>query len=188
MKRLQNGHPAGRAPGPAGQQHLRHALQLPRRDPARRRRLRLRRGDGADRLDRRQARHAAPASALSRAESGLWGCPTLINNVETFANIAPIVRNGARVVRRDRHREEQGHQGLRAGRPGRQHRPDRSADGHHAARDHLRDRRRHSRRQAVQGRADRRTLGRLHPRASTSIRRWITNRSRASARSWARAA
>ncbi|RPJ56025.1 MAG: NADH-quinone oxidoreductase subunit NuoF [Acidobacteria bacterium] len=28
------------------------------------------------------------------AEAGLWGCPTLINNVETFANIAPIVRNG----------------------------------------------------------------------------------------------
>jgi bidirectional [NiFe] hydrogenase diaphorase subunit len=29
------------------------------------------------------------------AESGLWGCPTLINNVETFANIAPILRNGS---------------------------------------------------------------------------------------------
>lgn len=28
------------------------------------------------------------------AEAGLWGCPTLINNVETFANIAPIIRNG----------------------------------------------------------------------------------------------
>jgi bidirectional [NiFe] hydrogenase diaphorase subunit len=28
------------------------------------------------------------------AEEGLWGCPTLINNVETFANIAPIVRRG----------------------------------------------------------------------------------------------
>jgi bidirectional [NiFe] hydrogenase diaphorase subunit len=28
------------------------------------------------------------------AESGLWGRPTLINNVETFANIAPIVSNG----------------------------------------------------------------------------------------------
>jgi len=28
------------------------------------------------------------------AEAGLWGCPTLINNVETFASIAPIVRNG----------------------------------------------------------------------------------------------
>ncbi len=29
------------------------------------------------------------------AESGLWGAPTLINNVETFANIAPIIRHGA---------------------------------------------------------------------------------------------
>jgi bidirectional [NiFe] hydrogenase diaphorase subunit len=28
------------------------------------------------------------------AEAGLWGCPTLINNVESFANIAPIIRNG----------------------------------------------------------------------------------------------
>ncbi|MCC6682217.1 MAG: NADH-quinone oxidoreductase subunit NuoF [Phycisphaeraceae bacterium] len=30
------------------------------------------------------------------AEFGLWGCPTLINNVETFANIAPIVDRGFR--------------------------------------------------------------------------------------------
>jgi bidirectional [NiFe] hydrogenase diaphorase subunit len=29
------------------------------------------------------------------AERGLWDCPTLINNVETFANIAPILRRGA---------------------------------------------------------------------------------------------
>ena len=28
------------------------------------------------------------------AESGLWGCPTLINNVETFANITAIVNRG----------------------------------------------------------------------------------------------
>ena len=28
------------------------------------------------------------------AESGLWGCPTLINNVETFANVPPIIRRG----------------------------------------------------------------------------------------------
>ncbi|BFM38275.1 NuoF family protein [Synechocystis sp. LKSZ1] len=28
------------------------------------------------------------------AQAGLWGCPTLINNVETYANIVPIIRNG----------------------------------------------------------------------------------------------
>lgn len=31
------------------------------------------------------------------AESGLWGFPTLINNVETFANVPWIIRNGADV-------------------------------------------------------------------------------------------
>jgi bidirectional [NiFe] hydrogenase diaphorase subunit len=29
------------------------------------------------------------------SERGLWGMPTLINNVETFANIAPIINRGA---------------------------------------------------------------------------------------------
>ncbi len=29
------------------------------------------------------------------AQSGLWGLPTLINNVETFASVAPIMRHGA---------------------------------------------------------------------------------------------
>src|SRR5581483_7447397 len=29
------------------------------------------------------------------APVGPWGCPTLINNVETFANIPAILRNGA---------------------------------------------------------------------------------------------
>lgn len=33
------------------------------------------------------------------AEVGLWGKPTLINNVETFANIAPIIRSGSRWFR-----------------------------------------------------------------------------------------
>lgn len=28
------------------------------------------------------------------AINGLWGCPTIINNVETFANIAPIISRG----------------------------------------------------------------------------------------------
>ena len=30
------------------------------------------------------------------SQSGLWGKPTVVNNVETFANIAPIIRQGAR--------------------------------------------------------------------------------------------
>ena len=30
------------------------------------------------------------------ANCGLWGCPTLINNVETFANITRIILNGAK--------------------------------------------------------------------------------------------
>jgi bidirectional [NiFe] hydrogenase diaphorase subunit len=29
------------------------------------------------------------------AQEGLWGCPTLLNNVETFANVPRIIRNGA---------------------------------------------------------------------------------------------
>ena len=29
------------------------------------------------------------------AESGLWGCPTLINNVESFANISAIINKGS---------------------------------------------------------------------------------------------
>ena len=31
-----------------------------------------------------------------QAEYGLWGKPTLINNVESFANIPPIIRNGGK--------------------------------------------------------------------------------------------
>ncbi|MCC7446135.1 MAG: NADH-quinone oxidoreductase subunit NuoF [Anaerolineae bacterium] len=29
------------------------------------------------------------------SEAGLWGCPTLINNVETYANVPSIIRSGA---------------------------------------------------------------------------------------------
>src|SRR5205814_451739 len=28
-------------------------------------------------------------------EKGLWDCPTMINNVETFGNVAPIITRGA---------------------------------------------------------------------------------------------
>jgi NADH-quinone oxidoreductase subunit F len=52
-------------------------------------RLRVRRGDRADRLAGGPRRPAAPAPAVPRAERGLWGKPTNINNVETWYNVAP---------------------------------------------------------------------------------------------------
>ena len=122
------------------------------------------------------------------AESGLWECPTLINNVETFANIAPIVRHGAEWFAAIGTEKSKGTKVFalagRVANTGLIEVP----DGDHAARDHPRYRRRHSRWQAIQGRADRRPLGRLHSAPNTWIRRWITNRWRASGPSWARAA
>ena len=38
------------------------------------------------------------------AQAGLWDMPTLINNVETFANIPPIMRNGGDWFAAHRHR------------------------------------------------------------------------------------
>ena len=86
-------------------------------------------------------------------ERGLWGKPTVINNVETFANVPAIINYGAEWFAQHRHRKERRHQGLRPGRQGPPHRPGRGAHGHHAARDRRRDRRRRGRRQAAQGRS-----------------------------------
>ena len=118
IRRLRDGHPPGRAAGLLGSQHLRHRPSTSSVDMRHRRRgVRLRRGDGADRLDRGRAGHA-PAPAALPGRAGLWGSPTLINNVETFANVAADHPQRRRLVRRHRHREEQGHQGLRPGRQG----------------------------------------------------------------------
>ena len=48
------------------------------------------------------------------AQEGLFGQPTLINNVETYANVAPIIRNGGDWYAQHRHGKEQRHQSLRA--------------------------------------------------------------------------
>ena len=122
------------------------------------------------------------------AVSGLWGKPTLINNVETFANIAPIIRNGGKWFASMGTEQQQGHQGLRAGRQDHQHRADRSADGHHPARDHRGDRRRRSGRTQVQGGADRRTFRRMHSRGACWTCGVTTSADARSAPSWARAA
>ena len=52
------------------------------------------------------------------ATSGLWGKPTNINNVETFANVAWIMRNGAEAYSAIGSGHEQGHEGVRAHRQG----------------------------------------------------------------------
>ena len=48
----------------------------------------------AARGDRRQARRAAQQAAVSRCTQGLWDKPTVINNVETFANVPQILVRG----------------------------------------------------------------------------------------------
>ena len=58
------------------------------------------------------------------AQYGLRGKPTLINNVETYANIAPILRNGGAWFAGIGTEKSKGHQGVRAGGTGAQHRPD----------------------------------------------------------------
>ena len=87
----QRGHPRSDHPRLGG--GLRH------RAPPRRRCLHLRRGDGALRVDRGQARRAAQQAAPSRSRRALRR-PTVVNNVETLANIPLIVRWVARPSRR----------------------------------------------------------------------------------------
>ena len=72
------------------------------------------------------------------AVSGLWGRPTNINNVETFANIPWIVRHGAEAFAEMGMGDIARHQDLLAHRQGGQRRPGRGADGRHAAAHHLR--------------------------------------------------
>ena len=86
-------HPPGRKTWSSGREHLWHALQFPDRVAPGSGSFCLRRRDRADCLDRRKSRNTSPATAIP-GEEGLFGQPTLINNVETFANIAPIIRNG----------------------------------------------------------------------------------------------
>ncbi len=176
--------PAGRL---AGRRHQRHVLHLRHPDPPRRGRLRLRRGDGAHRLDRGQARHPAPAAAVPGGP-GPVGQPHAHQQRRDVRQRAGDHPQGRGLVRRPRPGKEHGHEGLRPRRPRRQHRPRRGPDGDDPPRDHLRHRRRDHRRAALQGRPDRRPVRRLHPRRAPRHARRRTSRSSSSARSWARAA
>ena len=70
-------------------------VRVPDRGAAGRGGLRLRRGDRADREHRRQARLPALRPPFP-ANAGLWGRPTVINNVETLAKVPSIIMHGAR--------------------------------------------------------------------------------------------
>ena len=109
-----------------------------------RRRLCVRRGDRADPSIEGQ-RGMPRLRPPFPADKGLWGKPTLINNVETFACVPWIMRNGAAVVRRHGHREAARAPRFALSGKVAQHGPDRGAHGHHDPRDRLGDRRRASR-------------------------------------------
>ncbi len=79
---------------------------------------------------------------------GLWQKPTVINNVETLANIPYIIRKGSAGMPRTVPRTLTGHESLRADGQDQEPGPHRGPHGHHAARDHRGDRRRHRGRQS----------------------------------------
>ena len=71
------------------------------------------------------------------AVSGLWGKPTNLNNVKSYANVPQIIRNGAEWFAAIGTPRSPGTAIFALTGKVKQHRPDRSADGHHPARDHL---------------------------------------------------
>jgi len=110
--------PAGaRAPGPGDPavpregpargaiSSARTSIRHPRR--ARLRRVRMRRRNRLDALGGRAPRRAAPPAAVPGLEGPL-GKPSVLNNVETFANVPLIIRNGADWYRSVGHAESPG--------------------------------------------------------------------------------
>ena len=103
------------------------------RRPRRRRRLHLRRGDGAARLARGLPRPASAAPAVPRRRRPLRG-PTVINNVETIASVPAIIARASSGSARFGHREVAGLHALLAVRSRHPARPVRGAARCHPAR------------------------------------------------------
>ncbi len=105
------------------------------------------------------------------AVSGLFGKPTIINNVETLANLPTVVAGGAERFSALGTKTSKGTKVFAlSGKVSRTGLVE-VAMGTPDPQDRLRHRRRHPQRQGLQGRADRRPLGRLHPHATPRHRR-----------------
>ncbi len=95
-------------------------------------------------------------------QNGLNGCPTIIDNVETLANLPRIIRKGGELVRGIRHAKRPWHKGVRSRRRYSQLGHNRSAHRHLYRRYNIQDRRGHAGRQGVQGGPDRRPFRRVY--------------------------
>ena len=95
---------------------------------------------------------------IHTSEKGLWGKPTCLNNVETWANVPFIVESGRGMVPQHGHRSEQGNENLLPGRQGEEQRLGGSAHGHHPARYCVQNRRRFTHGEEIQRSPDRRPL------------------------------
>ena len=98
------------------------------------------------------------------AQEGLFGEPTLINNVETYANIAPIIRNGGEWYAQIGTEKSKGTKVFALAGSVLNTGLVEVPMGITLARNRIRHRRRHSRRPSFQGSADRRTFRRLPAR------------------------
>ena len=116
------------------------------------------------------------------AHKGLWDKPTVLNNVETWANVPLIINHGAGWFNKIGDGKKRRHEDILARREDQQHRPGGSADGHTDEEDHLRHRGGRSPRKEIQGGSDGRAFrrrsagkhdrhaGRLRPPARGRIR------------------
>ena len=109
------------------------------------------------------------------AQSGLWGKPTIINNVETLAHVVRVINEGADTFPQTGLRRLARHEDICAHRPRRQYRPDRSSVRHHAARSGFEHRRRYHRSsrqseaQRFQSRANWRAVRRLSDAGTSGL-------------------
>ena len=102
-----------RSSRPAGGEAVRHAtMRLRPAHPPRGRGLHLRRGDARCSSRWRASSASRGCARPSRRPTGLYGKPTVINNVETLTNLPPSSSSGAAWYRTHRHREEPGGEDL----------------------------------------------------------------------------